>query len=418
MRISKGISLAAACAILAACSSNSSNQPESAKGEQAVDLKEPLKVPALSEFKDTPARALKGKYTPAQWANLPGWQAEQGTNLWLALYNNCRGLMRPVSGSTSLPARATPQAWQPVCQQIAQMGPNVAAPEAKQFIEQNLQPWQIQGQGMVTGYYEPVVHGSRKRHEKYQWPMYAVPDDLLEIDLGAVYPELAGKRVRGKLEGNRVVPYDARGQLAQSKNPPPVIAWLDDPIEAFFLQVQGSGRVQLEDGSMIRLAYANHNGLPYTSIGTWLINKGELSAGQASMQGIKQWAQAHPDRVQELLNVNKAMVFFKEEPIKDEITGPKGAYSIPLIGQRSAAVDPEYTPLGTPIYLDTTYPASQQPLQRIVMAQDTGAAIKGPARVDFYWGSGDEAGDAAGRMKQSSTVWMLWPKAAGEPSAR
>jgi membrane-bound lytic murein transglycosylase A len=245
---------------------------------------------------------------------------------------------------------------------------------------------------------------------------------LLTIDLGKVYPELAGKRVRGKLEGNRVVPYDSRASLEASARKPPVVVWVNDPVDNFFLQVQGSGRVQLNDGpgagQTIRVAYADHNGHPYVSIGKWLADKGEMQLSQTSMQSIREWAKRNPKRVPEMLNANPALVFFKEEPITDPEIGPKGAYGIPLMAQRSIAVDTNFVPLGTPVFLATTQPASTQTLNRLVFAQDTGTAIKGAARADFYWGFGEAAGAQAGRMKQAGQMWVLWPKQAGAPSAR
>src|SRR5690606_17415537 len=212
---------------------------------------------------------------------------------------------------------------------------------------------------------------------------------------GALYPELAGKRIRGKLDGKRVVPYDTRAEIAaNASRQPEAIVWAADPVEAFFLQIQGSGRAVLPNGSALRLAYDDHNGHPYSSIGQWLAKIGELPLAQTSMQNIKAWAARNPDRVQEMLNVNTAMVFFREEKIVDPLLGPKGAYGIPLIGERAIAVDPTFVPLGAPVFLATTYPASQKPLQRVVFAQDTGAAIKGAARTDYYWGTGDEIGRA------------------------
>jgi len=271
---------------------------------------------------------------------------------------------------------------------------------------------------IVTGYYEPLIHASRTREGVYQWPLYAVPNDLLIVDLGAVHPELSGKRVRGKLIGRRVVPYDTRADIAASPTPPPVLVWADDPVEAFFLQIQGSGRAQLPDGSTIRLAYADHNGRPYSSIGRWLATQGELPLAQTSMQNIKQWAQAHPERIQEMLDVNAAMVFFREEPIHDAALGPTGAYGVALMTQRAIAVDPKFVPLGTPVWLATQWPASNTPLQRLVFAQDTGAAITGAARADFFWGFGDDAARHAGRMKQGGQMWVLWPRGSGAPTAR
>ncbi len=388
----------------------------------------PLVVPSLQSMRDTPPRALAGRFAQASWSSLPGWQEDDLAHVWKGFLNNCKGLMRPVSGSLAMQARATPRAWQPVCAAAAQSGlsaGNADGARVRQFLESQLQPWRLlDGSGKpahntVTGYYEPLVHASRSRQGDYQWPLYATPPDLLTIDLGAVYPELAGKRVRGKLVGKRIVPYDTRAEIAATPSrQPPVIVWVNDPVEAFFLQIQGSGRASLTDGTTIRLAYADHNGRPYASIARWLADKGEMPLSKASMQNIKAWARSHPGRVQEMLNANPAMVFFREEPVNDPELGPKGAYGIPLIGERSVAVDTTYVPLGTPIFLSTTYPGSNTPLRRLALAQDTGAAIKGAGRTDFYWGFGDEAGAQAGRMKQQGDTWVLWPKGAGAPSAR
>ncbi|WDU52065.1 murein transglycosylase A [Taylorella equigenitalis] len=392
---------------------------------QVYDLRAPLKVPDIATLKETSARKLVAKYVKSEWSKLPGWADDDAQELWLGMYNNCRGLMRPVSGSLTIPARATPRAWHSVCSKVATMGPAVDGQVAKKFIQTELQPWAVftsknTSKGTVTGYYEPVVKGSRVYGGSYQWPMYSVPSDLITVDLGSVYPELTGKRVRGKIKGSKLVPYDTREQFTSrnSKDQSKVIVYLDDPVEAFFLQVQGSGRVLLPDGKSLRLAYADHNGRPYSSIGKWLADKGELPISKASMQNIKAWAAHNPSRIPEMLNSNQALVFFREEPISDAIVGPKGAYGIPLIAKRAIAVDPTVVPLGSPVYLSTTMPASKSALRRVVFAQDTGAAIKGIARADFYWGSGPEAGQLAGHMKQDGFMWILWPKNSGQPSAR
>lgn len=415
-------------AFLAACSTVTPEAERAAAPEQPPEdiALLPLSVPPLAALPETPPRALEGKFVPVGWGALPGWQADDLNRVWKAFINNCKGLMRPVSGSLALPARAAPRAWQPVCAAAQQAGlpDDAGGPQVRAFLETHLQPWRLldeagkPAKNTVTGYYEPLIRASRKRTGRYQWPLYAPPSDLLTVDLGSVYPELAGKRVRGKLQGNRVVPYDTRAQIVGSDRQPPVIVWADDPVEAFFLQIQGSGRAQLDDGGMIRLAYADHNGRPYASVGKWLAEKGEMTLAQTSMQNIKAWAQRNPGRVQEMLNANPAMVFFREEAIIDPQLGPKGAYSIPLIGERAVAIDTRFVPLGAPVFLATQYPASSQPLRRLVFAQDTGAAIKGAARTDFYWGFGDEAGAKAGRMKQAGEMWVLWPKQAGAPAAR
>ncbi len=277
--------------------------------------------------------------------------------------------------------------------------------------------------GLVTGYYEPLLRGSRVRIAPYLTPLYGVPDDLLIVDMTSLYPELKGKRLRGKVVGRTVVPYPSRGELAASgalrgKE----VLWVDDAIEAFFLEIQGSGRVQLFDagrgvqsvGDTVRLAYADQNGQPYQSIGRWLVDQGELTLSQASMQSIKSWAMTHTDRLDELLNANPSEVFFKEERIVDPSQGPKGALGVALTPQRSIAVDTKVVPLGAPVFLATTQPLSSAPLQRLVMAQDTGGAIVaapgGAVRADYFWGFGAEAGNSAGRMKQQGRMWVLLPR--------
>ncbi len=419
-----------ACLALASCSTVTTDEdPDGRAPESDRDLvSQPLKVPALEDMAKTPERTLEGGMVAVTYDALPGWADDDLDQVWKAFINNCKGLMRPVSGSLTLPARAAPRVWQPVCEaaQQADLDEDTADPAAvRAFLEEHLQPWRLlnaQGQpasNTVTGYYEPRVQGSRSRHDDYQWPLYETPDDLLTIDLGEVYPELAGKRVRGKLDGQRVVPYDTRADIAESESrQPPVITWIDDPVEAFFLQIQGSGQVELDKGGVIRLAYDDHNGRPYASIGQWLVDQKEMTLDQASMGSIKQWAREHPHRVQEMLNANPAMVFFKEEAVSDSDLGPRGAYGIALAPQRAIAVDPAFVPLGTPVYLSTREPGSQTPLRRLVFAQDTGAAIKGAARADFFWGTGTQAGEQAGRMKQPGDMWLLWPKHAGKPSAR
>jgi membrane-bound lytic murein transglycosylase A len=279
-----------------------------------------------------------------------------------------------------------------------------------------LTPWQAlnaegQAEGLATGYYEPILHGSRTRTSLYRYPLYAAPDDLLTIDLETVVPELKGRRVRGRIEGRRVVPYFSRGEI--EAGPPPSlqgreIVWIDDPVEVFFLQIQGSGRVELAEGGGLHVGYADQNGQPFRSVARLLIEKGELTVGQATLQGMKAWAKAHPDRVDEFLQGNPSYVFFKELP--GDLPGPIGTLGSPLIGEGSVAVDARWIPLGAPVLVDTVFPLSQQTLRRFAMAQDTGGAINGAVRIDYFWGLGDPALAQAGRMRQKLKLWVFLPQ--------
>ena len=264
--------------------------------------------------------------------------------------------------------------------------------------------------GLITGYYEPLLKGSRKKSEQYPYPLYRQPKDLITVELGDVYPELKYKRVRGKLVSNKLVPYNTRAEI--EANPSPLegteLLWVDDIIDVFFLQIQGSGLVKLDDGQEIQVGYADQNGHPYNSIGRILIERGELTADQASMQGIKTWARSHLEKLRDLLNSNPSYVFFKELPTG--LPGPLGALGVPLSAERSLAIDQKYLPLGAPVFLSTNQPNSSVSLKRLMVAQDTGGAIKGGVRADFFWGTGDLAGTKAGAMKQSGKMWVLLPK--------
>ncbi len=218
-------------------------------------------------------------------------------------------------------------------------------------------------------------------------------------------------RLRGRVVGRSVVPYFSRAEMEQRGHlNGSELLWVDNEIDAFFLQVQGSGRVQLDETQeVVRVAYADQNGHPYRSIGRYLVDKGELTLEQASMQGIKAWAAANPERLRELLNANPSYVFFREEKIIDPAQGPKGALGVPLTPQRSIAIDPRFITLGAPVFLSTTRPNSNVPLRRLMLAQDTGGAIRNPVRADFFWGFGADAGELAGKMKQPGQMWVLLP---------
>ena len=311
--------------------------------------------------------------------------------------------------------------WDSVCTVASGMNPATSA-DARAFFERYFEPFavvkqvgsQVDTVGLITGYFEPVLYGARESSQPFDTPLYAPPPDLLTVDLGSQYPELRGKHIRARLEGHRVVPYYSRADL--DRDPAlkgDAIVWVNDALSAFFLEVQGSGRVQLPTGQTIRLHYADQNGYPYRSIGQYLVDHGELQHGQATVPAIRAWALAHPDNVQELLDADPSVVFFREEPLGDPALGPRGSLGVPLTPGRSVAVDRSTIPLGAPVFLATTFPESNIALNRLVFAQDTGGAIRGSIRADYFWGIGEQAATQAGEMRQPGRMWLLWPK--GEP---
>ena len=291
---------------------------------------------------------------------------------------------------------------------------------ARAFFEATFTPYGLVSSegldtGMVTGYYEPVIDGSRTRSAIHRFPIYGVPDDLVVVDLTGVNPDTRNMRLRGRVEGRRLVPYYSRAEIESKGNfAAPILAWTAEPIELFFLQIQGSGQVRLENGERIRIGYADQNGHPFRSLGRYLIDRGEMTLEQASMQGIKAWAAANPARMQDALNQNPSYVFFRELQL-GAAEGPVGALGVPLTPEYSIAVDRRFVPLGAPVYLATTYPLSEDRLERLMAAQDTGGAIRGVVRADFYWGTGPDAGARAGRMRQQGRMWLLWPRGESPP---
>jgi membrane-bound lytic murein transglycosylase A len=357
--------------------------------------------PPPAPSKPAPERA---QYAPTTFAALPGWDAtllEPSLRAFLAGCPRAPAVLLGACGTATTIA----------------VGDEAGA---RRFFENTFVPHALVSSetgdtGIITGYYEPILRGSRTRDATNRFPIFGVPDDLVVVDLGPVAPEVRNLRLRGRLEGRRLVPYytraeiDARGEGFRA----PVLGWTADPVELFFLQIQGSGQLELENGERVRLAYADQNGHPYRSLGRYLVERGEMPLEQASMQGIKSWAVANPVKLQEALNVNASYVFFREST---DARGVSGALGVPLVPQYSLAVDRRFIPLAAPVFLATTFPLSEEPLIRLAAAHDTGGAIRGVVRADFFWGTGAEAGVSAGRMRQNGRMWLLWPR--GEPLPR
>jgi peptidoglycan lytic transglycosylase A len=354
-------------------------------------------------------RAGEAKYERVPFAAIPGWASAPLAPGLRAFAAGCAriaaggALRRACDAARALPA-----------------GDEAAA---RSFAEANFDAWSLAAadggaEGLVTGYYEPVLSGSRTRSERFRHPVYGVPADLVAVELESVQPESKGLRLRGRLEGRRLVPYWTRAEIESRAFAAPVLAWVEDPVELFFLQIQGSGQIALEEGGKrgerLRLGYADQNGHPYRSIGRHLVERGELLLEQASMQGIKAWAAANPQKLRAALDANPSYVFLREMPA-DVAASPVGTLGAPLTAGYSIAIDPRQVPLGAPVFLATTWPGTTQALERLMAAQDTGGAIRGATRADFFWGSGEAAGAWAGRMRQRGRLWILWPKNEGLP---
>src|SRR5215207_292480 len=355
---------------------------------------------------------------PSSFAKLPGWREDAVEEAVPALLRSCRrfaALPDAVPIDDALFA-GTAGDWKAPCAAAARL-PAGDRNAARRFFETRFQPWTAFNNrnplGLFTGYYEPLLHGSRKRVGKYTVPLYTRPPELVMVDLGRFREDLKGKRIAGKVVDGSLVPYPDRreieaGALAGRQLE---IVWVDDPADAFFLHVQGSGRVRLAEGGELRIGYAAQNGHPYTAIGRELIDRGEIRAEDVSLQTIRAWLEAHPGQARELMERNASYVFFQQ--VKGE--GPLGAQGVPLTPGRSLAVDLKYMPLGVPLWLVTGAPSPREGepdrrLQRLMVTQDTGGAIRGPIRGDVFWGFGEEAGAIAGRMKHRGRYWVLLPK--------
>jgi membrane-bound lytic murein transglycosylase A len=361
------------------------------------------------------------RLTALSFAELAGWEAADPRPALAGFQRSCTKLsaLADTAPLGASPYAGTAADWRPACTEAATLQPTDAA-AARGFFERQFAPYRVSrgddAQGLFTGYYEPQLKGSRTRHAPYLTPLYGMPGDMVTADLGLFREGLRGQRLTGRVEQNRFVPYYTRADIVKNGLPrAQALVYVDDPVDAFFLQVQGSGRVVLDDGTIVRAAYAGQNGHPYTAVGAVLIQMGEVKREEVSMQSIRAWLAANPDRADVLLDRNASYVFFSLQPLGDPALGANGAEGVPLTPGASLAVDASVHPLGVPLWLDTNAPAPDpaQPdvrLQRLVVAQDTGGAIRGAVRGDVYWGFGPEAGNIAGRMRGMGSLTALLPK--------
>jgi membrane-bound lytic murein transglycosylase A len=374
------------------------------------------KPPTPAPAPEPPARLV---LAPASFAELPGWNADRHAEALPALRRTCTRLARLADtqtiGTDALAGRVAD--WRAVCAGAQTLSPG----DARQFFETNFQPFALANNaeraGLFTGYYEPELRGSLARTPRYSIPLYGRPDDLVTVDLGAFREELRGQRIAGRVESGALRPYEPRARIVEGALGPrgkPVV-WVDDATEAFFLEVQGSGRVVLDDGRILRVGFAAQNGHPYVPIGRTLIERGALTRENVSMQSIKAWLVANPTEAAAIRNSNPSYVFFRLL----EGDGPLGSEGVALTPGRSLAVDRNFLPMGVPVFLDADDPLDPAArVQRLLMAQDTGGAIRGPVRGDVFWGAGRDAEERAGRMRSTGRAWILLPREVAERRLR
>ena len=361
--------------------------------------------------------APKLTLTPARFSDLPGWNNDTSAAALAAFVKSCAELDRRSDGAAVGPAPLgmTAAAWRKPCAAARATAADDTA--ARAFFTAQFTPYLAgnnnDSDGLFTGYYEPLLQGARARGGKYQTPLLKRPPDLVMVELGRFRPAWQGERIAGRVVGGTLVPYPSRAEIERGALDADRLAlfWVDDPVDAFFLQVQGSGRIALPDGTQIRLGYDGQNGQPYVAIGRTLVARGALTAEQVSLSSIRAWIQAHPDEADALMDENPSYVFFRE--LAGD--GPLGSEGVVLTPGRSLAVDRNFIPLGAPVYVAIGDNSSS--LQRLMVAQDTGGAITGPVRGDVFWGFGSDAETRAGNMRARGKYYLLLPKDVTLPGA-
>jgi membrane-bound lytic murein transglycosylase A len=357
---------------------------------------------------------------PVAFTDLPGWGADPPQAALAAFVASCKRIQyfppdQRLGGSgeaAQLGGKAG--LWGPTCA-AAKDVPLADEAAARRFFQTRFQPYRVtqsdRATGIVTGYFEPEVAGDTSQEGPYQTPLLGLPPDLVTFDLGLFDPSRPGVTAVGRLRGQQILPYYDRFEIENGALDPDslAIAWVADPVDAYFLQVEGSGRIDLPDGSVMRVTYAGKNGRPYVPIGRVMLRDKLLAAGHVTEQSIRAWLTAHPGRAKAIMDQNPSYVFFRTAPELSAAQGPPGALGVSLTPGRSIAVDDAYLPLGAPVWLATTDPVSHAPLQRMVVAQDLGSAITGPLRADLFFGSGPKAEAAAGAMDAAGQLYVLLP---------
>lgn len=369
--------------------------------------------------------AITGPAKPAlkavSYTALPGWQKDDFKGFREAYSKTCARLKKRDPNApyaADAPRWGKNSDWLKACHSLPASDSGV-----KGWIETNFTPYQISEattgdvSGLFTGYYEAALQGSRTRHGVYQTPIYKRPSDLIMVNLGDFREELKGQRIAGRIRDGNLKPYEDRSQIVAGQWPQDKAApllWVDSPIDAFFLEIQGSGVVQMDTGESIRVGFDGQNGHVYKAIGKTLVERGKMSKDEVSMQSLRSYLATHPDEAQEIMNTNRSYVFFRE---LGPATGPTGGEGLPLTPTRSLAIDHGAYPYGLPFWVDAQDPENPNArLQRLMVGQDTGGAIKGAVRGDVFWGGGMRATQIAGSMKSPGVLYVLVPKSVGASS--
>lgn len=339
---------------------------------------------------------------------LPDWQQDEGVAQALAAFKKSCSVLLKKKSSEEVGLGTTAGDWHGVCRKALEWKHLYSPQEVRAFFEENFTPYHVSDdgnpEGLFTGYYESSLNGSRKKTRKFSYPLYKKPPELILSQ---------GKEKKwGVLSWGRIAPYYDRAAIDDGAldGKGLEIVWVDDPVEAFFLHVQGSGRVNLPDGSVIRVGYAASNGHPFVSIGKELIKDNIMDVKNVSMQSIRNWMARCPDKARKLMHKNPSYVFFRELP--DTGDGPIGCMGVPVTAERSLAIDRRWLPMGAPLWFDGFHPDNYIQERRLMIAQDTGGAIRGAVRGDFFWGFGKKAMEKAGKMKSKGQYYILLPKEA------
>ena len=361
--------------------------------------------PDVITFKETSFKAL------------PGWDKANIKKSLQAFQISCKTFLRQDPDRTVGSQQITMKVkdWLPACRAAIAIDP-ISTTVAKKFFQRWFTPIEFYNNkpidGLFTGYYLPYLHGSLTKTPEYNIPIYGLPTNMVTINLEDFGTGFSNRRIVGRVENNKVLPFHTREKINKGvlKNDAPVLVWVNSHIDRLFLEIQGSGAVELPDGEVLSLGYAGENGAPYTPVGRVLVERGIMTKQTASMQGIRTYLEAHPEEILSVINQNKSFVFFRVL----NRSAALGAQGVTLTPGYSLAVDRKWIPLGTPLWLDTSRPTQnsekQTTLQRLMIAQDTGGAIRGIVRGDVFWGAGEEATFIAGNMKNKGHYWLLLPR--------